>query len=88
MGVAFAAAIARGLDPHQARIHRVLDIALEDAVLDQHIALASMTFVIYVERATAIGNRAVIEHGDALRGHALTNPAAEGAGALAVEVAL
>src|SRR5260370_3013345 len=87
VGIAFAAAVARGLDAHQSSIHRVLDVALEDAVLDQHIALAGAAFLLDVERAAAIGQRAVIQHGDALGSHALADAAAEGAGALAVEVA-
>src|SRR5690606_15406606 len=43
--------------------------------------------VIDVERAAAVGNGAVVEHGDALGRHALADAAAEGARALAVEVA-
>ena len=87
MGIAFAAAVARGLDAHQAGVHCVLDVALEDAVLDQHIALAGAALVIDVERTAAIGQRAVVQHGDSLGRHALADAAAEGAGALAVEVA-
>ena len=88
MGVAFAAAIARGLDAHQAGIHRVLDVAAQDAVFDQHILLAGVAFVVHVQRAPAVGHGAVIQHGDALGRHTLTNAATESARSLAVEVAL
>ena len=42
VGVAFAPPIAGGRHAHQARIHGVLHVALENAVLDQHIALAGV----------------------------------------------
>ena len=87
MGVAFAPPIARGFHTHQAGIHRVLDVALQNAVFDQHIALTGMAFIVHVQRAAAIGQGAVVQHGHALCGHALANAAAESAGAFAVEVA-
>ena len=88
MGVALAPAVAGGRHAHQARIHGVLDIALEDAIFNQHIALAGVAFVIHVERAAAVGDGAVVQHGHAFGGHPLANPATESAGALAVEIAL
>ncbi|MOA60184.1 hypothetical protein D3C78_1850000 [compost metagenome] len=78
MRIALAPAVARGRDAHQAGVHRVLDIALEDSVLDQHVALAGAAFVIDVERAAAVGNGAVVKHIDALGGNALAYAAAEG----------
>jgi hypothetical protein len=88
MGVALAAAVARGFDAHQARIHRILDVAAQDAVFDQHVLLAGVAFVVHVQRATAVGHGAVIQHRHAFGRHALADAAAEGAGALAVEVPL
>src|SRR5436853_307379 len=83
-----AAAVAGGRDFHEARVHRVLDVAAQDAVFDQHVALRGVAFVVDVERAAPVGQRAVVEHGHAARGHALPDAARERARALAVEVAL
>ena len=87
MSVAFTASIAGRLDAHQARIHGILNVAFEDAVFDQHVLLAGVAFVIHVERAAPVFDRAVVQHSDAFGGHALADAPAEGAGALAVEVA-
>ena len=87
MGIAFAAAVAGGLAAHQARVHAVLQVAGEDAVLDQHGALRRIAFVVHVQAAAAVGQGAVVEHGHALGGHALADAVGEGAAALAVEVA-
>ena len=87
VGVAFAAAVAGRLDLHEARVHRVLDVALQDAVFDQHVALAGVALVVDVERTTAIGDRAVVQHRHALGRHALADAARKRARALAVEVA-
>ena len=80
--------IARGGHAHEARVERVLQVAAQDAVLDQHIALAHVALVVDVERAAPRRDGAVVEHGDARRRHALADAPAEGARALAVEVAL
>jgi hypothetical protein len=61
---------------------------LQDAVFDQHIALAGIAFVVDVERAAPVGNGAVVQHRDALGRDALADASAECARALAVEVAL
>ena len=47
-----------------------------------------MALVVDVQRAAAVGEGAVVEHGHALGRHALADAAGEGAAALAVEVAL
>ena len=86
MGIALAAAIACGLDPHQSRIHRVLDVATQDAVLDQHILLAGVAFVVHIERATAVGHRPIVKHRHALGCHTLADASAEGTRAFSIEV--
>src|SRR5450830_1074628 len=86
MGVALATPIAGRRHPHQARIHGVLDIALEDAVFNQHIAGADVAFIIDIERAPAVGDGAIIKHGHAFGSHTLADPTTERAGALAVEI--
>ena len=88
MGVAFTAAVAGGFHTHQAGIHGILDVAFEYAVFNQHVFLAGVAFIVHIQRAAAVGNGAVVQHSDALGGNALADFAAEGAGALAVEVAL
>jgi hypothetical protein len=47
-----------------------------------------IAFVVDAERAAPVGDGAVIDHGDALGGHALADAAGEGGAALAVEVTL
>ena len=65
-----------------------MDVTAQNAVFDQHVLLTGVALVVHVERAPAVRNGAVVQHGDALGGHALTDAAAEGARALAVEVTL
>src|SRR5690606_30886532 len=60
----------------------------ENAVLDQHGALGRIAFVVDRERAAAVGQGAVVHHGDAPGGDLLADAAGEGGAALAVEVAL
>ena len=88
MGVAFAPAVAGGLDTHQPGVHRVLDVALQDAVLDQHVALRRAAFIVDIERATPVGQGAVVEHGHAFGRHALADTPGECRRTLAVEIAL
>ncbi len=56
MRKALAAAVAGRLHAHQARILPVLDIALQDAVLDQGGALRGRAFVVDGERAAPVGD--------------------------------
>ena len=42
-------ALAGGRNPHQARIHCVLDVTFEDAVFYEHVALAGIAFVVDVQ---------------------------------------
>ena len=46
-----------------------------------------MAFVVHIERAPAVFDRAIVQHRHALGGHALTDAPSKGAGALAVEIA-
>jgi hypothetical protein len=72
---------------HQAGAHPVVHVADQDAVLDQDGAFGGRALVVDGQRAATAGERAVVEHGDALGGHPLADAAGEGADALAVEVA-
>ena len=60
MGVTFTSSVARGFDTHQARVHRVLYVAFQNTIFDQHIALAGIAFVVDIERASAIRQSAVV----------------------------
>ena len=61
---ALAAAVAGGRHAHEARVEAVLQVAAQDAVLDQHGAAGRRALVVDVERAAAVGDRAVVDHGD------------------------
>src|SRR5690606_12940143 len=80
------AAGAAGL--HEARVEGVLQVALEDAVLDEHVALGRVALVVDVERTAPAFDRAVVDDRHAGRRHPLADTAGEYRGALAVEVAL
>jgi len=86
--IALAAAVARGLHSHEPRVEAILQIAAQDAVLDQHRTPGRRSLVVDVERATPLGDRAVVDHGDAGSRDSLADAAGEGRGLLAVEVAL
>ena len=87
VGVALAPAVAGRLDAHQAGVLAVLHQADQPAVLDQHVALRRRALVVDGERAAAVGERAVIDHGDAGRGDHVAHHLGEHRGLLAVEVA-
>ena len=55
-----------GATPIRRALRAVLHVALQDAVLDQHGALRRVALVVDVERAAAIGNRAVVDDGHTL----------------------
>ena len=88
VGEGFAPAVAGRCDAHQARIERVLQVALQDAVLDQHRAPRRIAFVVDRQRAAPVDDGAVVDDGDSLGRHALADAAGESRAALAVEVAL
>ena len=54
VGIAFAAPVAGGGDAHQPRVEPVLHVALEDAVLDQHVLLGRRALVVDRQRAAAV----------------------------------
>ena len=88
MGVALAAAVAGRLHVHQPGVLAVLHVADEDAVLDQHGAVGRRALVVDRQRAAPRGDRAVIDHGDALGGDLLAHQPGESRSLLAVEIAL
>ena len=87
MGIALPAAIAGRLHTHQARIQAVLHVSFEDTVFDKDRFRGRRALVIDGERSAPRGDGPVIDDGHAGRGHAFTDPSAEGARALAVEIA-
>ena len=54
---------------------------------DQHGAVGGRALVVHRQRAAALVDRAVVDHGDAGRGDALPKAPGEGARLLAVEIA-
>ena len=85
--IGFAPAVAGRRHAHQPRVLPVLHVADQLAVLDQHGAVGRRAFVVDGERAAPLGDRAVVDDGDALGGDLLAHQAGEGRGLLAVEVA-
>ena len=65
--VALAAAIAGGGHVHQPGIEPVLEIANQFSVFDQHCSFGGRTLVIGREGAAPVGNRAVVNNGNAWR---------------------
>ena len=82
-----AAAIAGGLNPHQAGVLPVLHVAAKDAILDQHIAARLRAFIIYGDRPTPVLHGAVIDDGHPPSGNLFADAAAEDRSALAVKIA-
>ena len=87
MGIGFAPAITRGGHFHQPRVERVLNVALEDAILDQGGALGGIALVIDVQGTATVSDSAVINNGNAFGGDTLTNTSGESAGSFAIKVA-
>src|SRR5207244_4142599 len=85
---ALAPAVAGRRHAHGRRVEPILEIAAQDAALDQHRALRGRALVVDVERAAAFGDGAVVDHRAHLRGDARADAVGEGGYALAVEVAL
>ncbi|ABA47973.1 hypothetical protein BURPS1710b_3335 [Burkholderia pseudomallei 1710b] len=86
--VRFAPRVAGDGHLHQPRVQRVLDVALQDAVLDERRALRRVALVVDVQRSAAVRQRAVVDDGHALGRDLLADAARERRRALAVEVAL
>src|SRR4051812_18012256 len=87
MRVTFTPAVAGGLYAHETRIHAVLQIADENAVLDENVALRGRTLVIDRDGAAPVGDRAVINDGHAFRGDLLADETRKSRRTLAVEIA-
>ena len=87
VGVRLAPTVARGRLAHQARVEPILHVAAQDAVLDQDVPAGRRAFVVDVEGAAPIRDRAVIDHRDQLGGDLLSQAAGECRDALAVEIA-
>ena len=49
MGITLAPSVSGRLDTGQARVHGVLDVGFQNAIFDQHVALADVAFIIDVE---------------------------------------
>ena len=84
--VAFAAAAAGGCGAEHAAGELVLQVAAQNAVFDQHVALRGVAFVVHVERAAAAADGAVVDHGAERARDLLADAAAERGDALAVEI--
>ena len=74
--------------PEVLRAQPVVHVADEDAVLDQHVALARVALVVDVDRAARVGDRAVVDHGAQLRRDQLAELPGVVRRLLAVEVGL
>src|SRR3546814_4252906 len=77
MGIAFPAAVAGGGHAHQPGVEPVLDIALQYAVVDQHVALRRRALVIDGQRSAPSLDGAVVDHRHARCGHALADQPGE-----------
>ncbi len=86
--IALAPAIAGDAHAHQSRIQPVLQVASQDAVLDEDVAPRGLALVIHGERPAAFGEGAVVDDGDAFRAHLLADAVRKGRRPLAVEIAL
>ncbi|MNF64571.1 hypothetical protein D3C84_463070 [compost metagenome] len=87
-GVGFAAAVAGEWHPHQAGVLLVLQVALEDTVLDQHVVAPRRPLVVDGDGAAPTHQGAVIDYGAVPGGDLLADTTGEGRRSLAVEVPL
>ncbi len=87
-GVGFAAPVAGEWHTHQASVLLVLQIALEDTVLDQHVVATRRPLVIDGDGATPTRQGAIIDDGAVLGGHLLADATGKCGRALAVEIPL
>ena len=87
MCIGFAPPIAGGVNAHQPRILPVLHITFQDAIFDQYIPAAWRAFIINSNRAATIGNRAIINDGNAFGGNLLANASTKDRCAFAVKIA-
>src|SRR5438067_1541056 len=74
--------------PRQLGVEVIVEVALENSLFDQDLALAGIPLVVHVDGAASAGHRAIVDHGDQLAGYFLAQLAGEERGALADEVGL
>ena len=84
--VALAPAAAGGGCFRDAAGKLVLQIAAQNAVFDQNVALGLVAFVVHVERAAAAADSAVVDHRTERTRHLLADASAESRNAFAIEV--
>src|SRR5262249_19439384 len=66
----------------------VLQVPAQHAVFDEHVAARRLAFVVDIERAAAIADRAIVDYGAKLACDLLSDAPAERRNTLAVEVGL
>ena len=86
MLVAFAASVAGVCHAHEPRGKLVAEVALEDAVFDQHGFLGRRALIVDIQGSAARRHGAVVDHGHLGAGDLLSDKAREGRGLLAIEV--
>ena len=87
VGIGLPPAIARGLNAHEPGIEPVLHEAHQHPIFNQRRAVGGRALIIDAERAAAVRNCSVINHGNALGGDAAAHEPGKGRRALAVEIA-
>src|SRR5215470_14782031 len=86
--IVLAATVAGRRLAHQRRVHAVLHVALEHAVLDENRALRGRALVVDVERAATAGQVALVDDRAQRGGDLFAHQVAERGRSLTVEVAL
>src|SRR5438874_3754639 len=70
------------------RVEVIVQVAAQNSLFDQDLALAQVALVVDVDRAAAAGDGAVVDDGDQLAGDFFAQLAGEKRGAFADEVGL
>ena len=84
----FTPSITGDWHTHQARIQSILQIAHENAVLDQNRALRRIAFIIHLQRAAPVSNRAIVNYRNTRGCYPFTNAAGKSGAAFTVEITL
>src|ERR1700687_1107759 len=87
MREALAPSIAGQRHAHEPGVEPILQVSTQDALLDQHRAPGGSSFVVDVERAPTVRDRAVVDHGAQGRCDRLAEELGERRRLLAIEVA-
>ena len=74
MLIGFPATIPGCLHAHQTCIQAILHIAHQLAIFDEHIIARGRAFIIDVNRAPTVFDRAIIDNRNARRGHLFPHP--------------